>query len=102
MDLNLFVNILVPVAGVFGLIVIALLYRWLVKQDTGTDRMREVANFIKTGANAFLHREFITIVPFVVILAAVLYIVMPEGKWQIAVGVVSGAAFSFPLQTQVF
>ncbi len=94
MDLNLLVNILVPVSGVFGLIVIVFLYRWLIKQDTGTDRMREVAHFIHEGANAFLHREFITIVPFVIILAVVLFIVMPEGKWQIAVGVITGAAFS--------
>ncbi|MEA3349420.1 MAG: sodium-translocating pyrophosphatase [Chloroflexota bacterium] len=92
--MNQYVNILVPLAGVFGLIVIAFIYRWLQKQDTGTDRMREVAHFIQTGANAFLHREFITIVPFVVILAVVLFIVMPEGKWQIAVGVITGAAFS--------
>jgi len=94
MDLNQFVNILVPLAGVFGLGMIAFLYQWLQKQDTGTDRMREIARFIQTGANAFLHREFITIVPFVVILAVVLFFVMPEGNWQIALGVVVGAAFS--------
>ncbi|MEA3340857.1 MAG: sodium-translocating pyrophosphatase [Chloroflexota bacterium] len=94
MDLNLFVNIVVPVAGVFGLIVIAGLYLWLQKQDTGTERMREVAHFIQIGANAFLRREFLTIAPFVVILAGVLFVVMPEGKWQIAVGVITGAAFS--------
>jgi K(+)-stimulated pyrophosphate-energized sodium pump len=94
MDLNQFVSTLVPLAGIFGLGVIVFLYRWLQKQDTGTDRMREIARFIQTGANAFLHREFITIVPFVVILAVVLFIVMPEGNWQIALGVITGAAFS--------
>jgi K(+)-stimulated pyrophosphate-energized sodium pump len=94
MDLNQFVNILVPLTGIFGLGMIAFLYQWLQKQDTGTDRMREIAHFIQTGANAFLHREFITIVPFVVILAVVLFFVMPEGNWQIALGVVVGAAFS--------
>ncbi|HEY74472.1 MAG TPA: sodium-translocating pyrophosphatase [Thermoflexia bacterium] len=94
MDLNLLVNIFVPIIGVFGLVVIAGLYLWLQKQDTGTERMKEVAHFIQIGANAFLHREFITIAPFVVILAGVLFVVMPEGKWQIAVGVITGAAFS--------
>ena len=94
MDLNALVNIFVPVIGVFGLAVIVGLYLWLQKQDTGTERMKEVAHFIQIGANAFLHREFITIAPFVVILAGVLFVVMPEGKWQIAVGVITGAAFS--------
>ncbi|RLC84945.1 MAG: sodium-translocating pyrophosphatase [Chloroflexi bacterium] len=94
MDLNVLVNIFVPVIGVFGLAVIVGLYLWLQKQDTGTERMKEVAHFIQIGANAFLHREFITIAPFVVILAGVLFVVMPEGKWQIAVGVITGAAFS--------
>lgn len=94
LDLNMFVNILTLLSGVFGLVMIALFYRWLKKQDTGTDRMREIAHFIQTGANAFLRREFITIVPFVVILAVMLYIVMPVGRWQIAVGVITGAAFS--------
>ncbi|RLC78454.1 MAG: sodium-translocating pyrophosphatase [Chloroflexi bacterium] len=94
MDLNVLVNIFVPVIGVFGLAVIVGLYLWLQKQDTGPERMKEVAHFIQIGANAFLHREFITIAPFVVILAGVLFVVMPEGKWQIAVGVITGAAFS--------
>jgi len=94
MSLNLLVNIFVPVIGVFGLAVIVGLYLWLQKQDTGTERMKEVAHFIQIGANAFLHREFLTIAPFVVILAVVLFVVMPEGKWQIAVGVITGATFS--------
>jgi len=56
--------------------------------------MREIAGFIQEGANAFLRREFMTIVPFVAVLAIVLFIAMPEGKWQIALGFVTGAAFS--------
>ena len=94
MDLSQFVNLVVPVTGVLGLIAIAVLYRWLQNQGTGTEQMQKVARFIHVGANTFLRREFITIAPFVVVLAIVLYIAMPEGKWQIALGVIMGAVFS--------
>jgi len=93
-DLTQFIVIAIPVSAVCSLIVVALLYLWLRRQDTGTERMQEVAHFVQIGANAFLRREFLTIVPFVVILALLLLIAMPEGKWQIALGFVVGAGFS--------
>lgn len=64
MDLGQLVAIFVPLATVFTLAVIVLLYLWLRKQDTGTQRMREIAHFIQIGANTFLRREFLTITPF--------------------------------------
>jgi K(+)-stimulated pyrophosphate-energized sodium pump len=94
MTVDLLIDIFVPLSGLVGIVGIALLYLWLRRQDAGTDRMRELARYIQEGANAFLRREFVTIVPFVAILAVVLYLAMPEGKWQIALGFVTGAAFS--------
>ena len=44
-----FVNVSIPVAGVFGLIVIALLYRWLQKQDAGTMGIKEIKGIIMAG-----------------------------------------------------
>jgi K(+)-stimulated pyrophosphate-energized sodium pump len=67
---------------------------WLRRQDAGSDRMQEVARFIQLGANAFLRREFLTIAPFVAVISVLLLLVMPEGRWQIALGFVFGAAFS--------
>jgi K(+)-stimulated pyrophosphate-energized sodium pump len=94
MDLTQLVSFLAPSTAVATLAVVAFLYIWLRKQDTGTKQMQEVAHFIRIGANTFLRREFITIAPFVVILALLLLIAMPEGNWQIAVGFVLGAALS--------
>jgi K(+)-stimulated pyrophosphate-energized sodium pump len=82
------------VTAIFSLVVVAILYRWLRTQDDGTERMQEIAHFIQVGANTFLRREFLTIAPFVVVLALLLFVAMPEGKWQIALGFVLGAAFS--------
>lgn len=94
MSLDLIIDLFIPLSGLAGIVGIVALYMWVVRQDAGTERMRELARFIREGANAFLRREFITIVPFVAVLAVLLYIAMPEGKWQIAFGFVAGAVFS--------
>ena len=94
MDLPQIAAVTVPLTAVFGLVVVVILYLWLRKQDAGTERMQEIAHFIQVGANAFLRREFLTISPFVVILALLLFIAMPNGNWQIALGFVFGAALS--------
>ena len=94
MDLGQLVDIFVPLTTIFTLAVIALLYLWLRERDAGTERMQEIAHFIQMGANVFLRREFLTIAPFVVILALLLLVAMPEGNWQIALGFVGGAALS--------
>jgi K(+)-stimulated pyrophosphate-energized sodium pump len=94
MDLDLVVSIAVPAAGILALGVVAALYVWLRKQDAGTEQMKQIAGFILEGANAFLRREFMTIAPFVLVLAVLLLVAMPEGKWQIASGFVFGAACS--------
>ncbi|MFO8036366.1 MAG: sodium-translocating pyrophosphatase [Anaerolineales bacterium] len=94
MNLDLILTIAIVVAGVIGLFMIGWLYFWIRKQDAGTDKMKEFADFIQIGANAFLRREFITIFPFVIVLALILFLAMPEHKWQIALGFILGAAFS--------
>jgi K(+)-stimulated pyrophosphate-energized sodium pump len=87
MDLIFFV----PLAGIVGLIFVAVLAQWVTRQDPGTPRMREIASFIQQGANAFLRREFQTIAYFIVGIAALLLIFL---SWQIAFGFVLGAVFS--------
>jgi len=94
MYLTQLVGISVPLTAIFALAVVVTLYLWLRKQDAGTERMQEIARFIQIGANTFLRREFLAIAPFVAILALLLFVTMPEGNWQIALGFVVGAACS--------
>lgn len=82
-----------PLAGLFALIFVIILARWVNRQDPGTERMKEVATYIQQGANTFLRREFQTIAYFIVGLAALLLIVFWP-QWQIAFGFVSGALLS--------
>ncbi len=71
----------VPIAGVLALLFAYSKAKWVAAQDAGTDRMKEIAGFIKEGAMAFLGREYRVLAVFVVVVAAALGIsrVMSEG-----------------------
>ena len=45
------------IAAAIGLIVAFCLAAWIKKADEGTDRMKEIASYIREGAMAFLARE---------------------------------------------
>ncbi len=64
--------ILVPVAAVIALVVAYGLSAWISKVEEGTDRMKEIASYIREGAMAFLRRQYKTQVIVVVVLAAVI------------------------------
>ena len=58
----------ITLAGVLAIIMAVLLTNWITKQDTGTDRMREIAGYIREGAIAFLKREYYYMVIIISIL----------------------------------
>lgn len=83
--------VLAPVSAVIALIFAYGLSSWIGKMDEGTDRMREIAGYIREGAMAFLRREYKTMA--VVIL--VLFLILGFGiDWITAVLYVVGALFS--------
>ncbi|MBQ6622165.1 MAG: sodium/proton-translocating pyrophosphatase, partial [Mogibacterium sp.] len=57
-----------PICALVGLIVAFALTSWVSKADEGTDRMKEIAGFIREGAMAFLKREYRTMVVVIVVL----------------------------------
>ena len=83
---------LVPVVGLAGLLFAILLKSYVIKQDPGTDRMREIADAIAEGARAFLASEYRILVIFV----AVLFVVIGVGtrNWVTAVCFLTGSLFS--------
>ena len=62
----------IPITGVVGLLFAWYKARWIDKQDPGTERMREIAGYVKEGAMAFLRREYKVLAIFVVAVAALL------------------------------
>lgn len=84
--------ILAPIAAVIGLIVAFVLSSWIAKLDEGTDRMKEIAGFIREGAMAFLGREYKAMVIVVIVLFLIIGFAL--GSWITAVLYVIGSALS--------
>lgn len=94
MNFALAALLFIYVSWLICIFAINLIYYWLHKQDTGNDHMKELAHFIEIGANAFPRREFITILPFFLCPAIILYFEKPEGNGQIALRILVGGGFS--------
>ena len=60
------------IAGVVALVFAALMAMKVVKADEGNDTMKEIADAIKVGSSAFLRREYTALIPFVVVVAVIL------------------------------
>ncbi len=88
---------LVPVMGLIGLLYTFIKFNWVAKQDAGSDRMKEISNYIAEGAMAFLKAEWKILGYFVVIVGILLAVMAssnPHSHWLIAGAFVVGAVFS--------
>lgn len=88
---------LVPLSGIIGLIYTFIKFQWVSKQDAGTDRMKEISNYIAEGAMAFLRAEWKILSYFVVIVGLLLAVMANSNEhshWSIAVAFVIGAVMS--------
>lgn len=88
---------LVPAMGLLGLLYTYVKFNWVSKQDAGSDRMKEISNYIAEGAMAFLKAEWKILGYFVAIVAILLGVMAqanPHSHWSIAIAFVVGAVFS--------
>lgn len=90
--------IYMPIAmALLGLIYMIIKKSWVMKQDAGDGKMKEISDHIYEGALAFLNAEYRLLAIFVVIvsvaLAAVSFIV-PTTHWLIVIAFIFGAFFS--------
>ena len=70
-----------PISALISILVGLYLYHYINKQDSGTKRMREISAAIREGANAFLKREYTILAAFVLVVAILLGIFLPEPIW---------------------
>jgi K(+)-stimulated pyrophosphate-energized sodium pump len=88
---------LVPFMGILGLCYTFIKFKWVSKQDPGTDRMQEISRYIAEGAMAFLKAEWKILGYFVVIVAILLGVMAsanPHSHWAISLAFVLGAFLS--------
>ena len=82
---------LAPALGILGLLMALGLYRYVVAQPTGSGLMVEISDSIRTGAMAFLRKEYSILVWFIVVVAILL--TLGIGKFT-ALAFMSGAVCS--------
>jgi K(+)-stimulated pyrophosphate-energized sodium pump len=85
--------------SVLGILVAYFLARGVLKQDSGTEKMREVAKAIQEGAEAFLKRQYTTITMLSVALAVVIFLIYfftgkTELGWKTSLSFILGALAS--------
>ena len=90
--------IYMPIAlAVLGLIYMWIKQSWIMKQDAGDGKMKEISDYIYEGALAFLSAEYKLLTIFVVIVSAALAVVsfiVPTTHILIVVAFIFGAVFS--------
>lgn len=84
-------QIFAVIAAVIGLVVAFCLAAWIGKADEGTDRMKEIAGYIREGAMAFLRREYKTMAIVIVVLFLLIGFCI---NWTTAVLYICGALLS--------
>ena len=81
-------------SGVLALAFAAWKTSWILKQDPGTERMREIGGSVREGAMAFLKREYRVLAVVVVLVAALLAFINTGAVKLVAAAFVFGALCS--------
>ena len=68
----------VPAASVLALFFAWLFYRQMKKEDEGTPTMKEIAQYVREGAMAYLKQQY-KVVTIVFIVLAIIFAVMAYG-----------------------
>ncbi|MBN2504382.1 MAG: sodium-translocating pyrophosphatase [Bacilli bacterium] len=64
----------------FGLAV--WLYRWVNNQESKNEKINTIGEMIKSGANAFLRKEYLVLAKFAGVLALLILLFLPEPIWK--------------------
>ncbi len=84
-------------AALIGLMYMLVKKSWVMKQDAGDGKMKEISDYIYEGALAFLKAEYRLLTIFVIavsIALAIVSFIVPSTHWMIVVAFIFGALFS--------
>lgn len=101
---------LVPIASIVALGTAWFLFRQMMAQDEGTPRMREIAQYVRTGAMAYLKQQYKMVTIIFIILALVFafmaYVLEVQNPWVpfafLTGGLFSGLAGFFGMKTATY
>ncbi len=84
------------VAGVLALLFAGLVTIRVIREDAGNQRMQAIGDAIREGSSAFLRREYLVLVPFVVVVAGVLWVLI---DWYTRDDLIPKTAISYVVGT---
>ena len=101
---------LVPVASIVALAMAWYFFKTMMKSDEGTPRMREIAEYVRKGAMAYLKQQYRVVLIVFVILAVLFafmaYVLKVQNPWVpfafITGGLFSGLAGFFGMKTATY
>ena len=101
---------LIPIASVVALGMAWFFFRSMMKEDEGTDRMKEIATHVRKGAMAYLKQQYkvvaIVFVVLAVIFAFMAYVLKVQNPWVpfafLTGGLFSGLAGFFGMKTATY
>ena len=101
---------LIPIASVVALGMAWFLFRAMMKEDEGTDRMKEIAEHVRKGAMAYLKQQYkvvaIVFVVLALIFAFMAYVLKAQNPWVpfafLTGGLFSGLAGFFGMKTATY
>jgi K(+)-stimulated pyrophosphate-energized sodium pump len=73
--------LIAPIAAVISILAGLYFYRYVEKQDSGNERMREISDAIRDGAAAFIRREYTTLAIFVGVVSVLMVMFLPTPIW---------------------
>jgi K(+)-stimulated pyrophosphate-energized sodium pump len=74
--------LLAPLSAFVSILVGLYFYSYVNKQDSGSERMKEISNAIREGAAAFIRREYTTLAMFITVVAVLIGIFLPQPIWE--------------------
>jgi K(+)-stimulated pyrophosphate-energized sodium pump len=94
--------LIAPISSLISILVGLYFYRYVEKQSSGNERMREISDAIRLGARAFLKREYTVLFMFVGVVSVLLLIFLPTPIWtgnlldniSLTLAYIFGSAFS--------
>jgi len=101
---------LVPLASIVALVMAWIFFRQMIKADEGTPRMREIAEYVRKGAMAYLKQQYkVVLIVFIVlaiIFAFMAYVLKAQNPWVpfafLTGGFFSGLAGFFGMKTATY
>jgi K(+)-stimulated pyrophosphate-energized sodium pump len=74
--------VIAPLSALISILVGLYFYNYVNKQDSGTERMKEISGAIKEGAAAFIRREYTILAMFIAVVAVLIAIFLPQPLWE--------------------